>query len=52
MKEYYQEFQALFGEHNYLEAVALIVIFLVAGLLVDWLISRGPLGEENGHRSR
>jgi small-conductance mechanosensitive channel len=41
LKEYYQEFQALFGEHNYLEAVALIVIFLVAGLLVDWLISRG-----------
>ncbi|MEE9562669.1 MAG: mechanosensitive ion channel family protein [Thermoanaerobaculia bacterium] len=41
MKEYYQEFQALFGEHHYLEAVALIVIFLVAGLLVDWLITRG-----------
>ncbi len=41
MKEYYQEFQALFGEHHYREAVVLIVIFLVAGLLVDWLITRG-----------
>ncbi|MGB6368026.1 MAG: hypothetical protein WBG93_14475, partial [Thermoanaerobaculia bacterium] len=41
MKEYYEEFQALFGEHHYLEAVALIVIFLVAGLAVDWLITRG-----------
>jgi len=41
LKEYYQEFQALFGEHHYLEAVVLIVIFLVAGLLVDWLITRG-----------
>ncbi len=41
MKEYYQEFQALFGEHHYLKAVVLIVIFLVAGMLVDWLITRG-----------
>ena len=41
MKEYYQEFQALFGEHNYLEAMVLIVIFLVAGLAVDRLITRG-----------
>jgi small-conductance mechanosensitive channel len=41
LKEYYQEFQALFGEHNYLEAMVLIVIFLVAGLAVDRLITRG-----------
>jgi small-conductance mechanosensitive channel len=44
LKEYYQEFQALFGEHHYLEAVVLIVIFLVAGLAVDWLITRGLAG--------
>jgi small-conductance mechanosensitive channel len=41
LKEYYQEFQALFGKHHYLEAVVLIVIFLVAGLAVDWLMTRG-----------
>jgi small-conductance mechanosensitive channel len=41
LKEYYQEFQALFGEHHYTEAVVLIIIFLMAGLAVDRLISRG-----------
>jgi small-conductance mechanosensitive channel len=41
LREYYQEFQALFGDHHYLEAVVLIAIFLVAGLAVDRLITRG-----------
>lgn len=41
MTEYYQDFLALFGDHQYLRAGVLIVIFLVIGKVVDWIISRG-----------
>ncbi|MGB3565034.1 MAG: mechanosensitive ion channel family protein [Thermoanaerobaculia bacterium] len=41
MKEYYQEFQALFGEHHYTEALVVIAIFLVVGKVADLLITRG-----------
>ena len=41
MTEYYQDFLALFGDHQYLRAGVLIVIFLVVGKVVDWIISRG-----------
>jgi MscS family membrane protein len=41
LKEYYQEFLSLFGEHRYLQVVVLIAVFLVLAKLVDWLITRG-----------